>query len=131
MIRFGEFRAVDLGDLLAKQEFELMCPLNRVGTVDLYIASQRRLGGSLPGPPYFAGAEKPLAAPLVSFRRNRAQCAGDLHPNLDDPATMAAARRGAPHTGAAYSIKVSARADATFVVTNARNGFSKTYGAKE
>jgi beta-lactamase superfamily II metal-dependent hydrolase len=31
------------------------------------------------------------------------------------------------HNGAAYWIKVSAQADGSFTVTNARNGFSKTY----
>jgi competence protein ComEC len=34
------------------------------------------------------------------------------------------------HDGAAYWIKVSARDDGTFTVTNARNRFSKTYEAK-
>jgi len=38
---------------------------------------------------------------------------------------------GAPpppaHNGKAYWIKVSARTDGTFTVTNARNGFSKSY----
>jgi hypothetical protein len=34
------------------------------------------------------------------------------------------------HEGPAYWIKVSARDDGTFTVTNARNGFSKTYGAR-
>ena len=41
---------------------------------------------------------------------------------------------GAPpppaHNGKAYWIKVSAKADGSFTVTNARNGFSKTYEAK-
>jgi hypothetical protein len=32
-----------------------------------------------------------------------------------------------PHTGPAFSIKVSAQADGTFTVTNTRNGFSRTY----
>jgi hypothetical protein len=40
---------------------------------------------------------------------------------------------GAPpapvHNGKAYWIKLSARQDGSFTVTNARNGFSKTYGA--
>ena len=31
------------------------------------------------------------------------------------------------HDGTAYWIKVSAQDDGTFTVTNARNGFSKTY----
>jgi len=33
------------------------------------------------------------------------------------------------HNGPAYWIKVSAQQDGTFTVTNARNGFAKTYGA--
>jgi hypothetical protein len=33
------------------------------------------------------------------------------------------------HNGPAYWIKVSAREDGSFTVTNARNGFSKTYAA--
>jgi hypothetical protein len=31
------------------------------------------------------------------------------------------------HSGKAFWIKVSARTDGTFTVTNARNGFTKTY----
>ena len=31
------------------------------------------------------------------------------------------------HNGADYWIKVSAQPDGTFMVTNTRNGFSKTY----
>lgn len=34
------------------------------------------------------------------------------------------------HNGAAYWIKVSAQQDGSFTVTNARNGFSKTYAAR-
>jgi len=37
---------------------------------------------------------------------------------------------GAPHAGPAFWIKVSARADGSFTVTNTRNGFSRTYNAK-
>jgi hypothetical protein len=60
---------------------------------------------------------------------------------LDDPsmimpiAPIAASQLGpspppAPvHNGKAYWIKVSAKADGSFTVTNQRNGFSKTYGA--
>jgi hypothetical protein len=31
------------------------------------------------------------------------------------------------HNGAAYWLKISAQRDGTFTVTNARNGFAKTY----
>jgi hypothetical protein len=34
------------------------------------------------------------------------------------------------HNGPAYWIKVSAQQDGSFTVTNTRNGFAKTYGAK-
>jgi competence protein ComEC len=36
-ITFGKFRAVHLGDLTRNKEFELMCPINRIGTVDLLL----------------------------------------------------------------------------------------------
>ena len=39
------------------------------------------------------------------------------------------AQPAAPHDGPAYWIKVSAQTDGSFTVTNARNGFSKTYNA--
>jgi len=60
--------------------------------------------------------------------------------NVEDGATVPVAplsppQQGAPaapapqHNGTAYWIKVSAQADGSFTVTNARNGFSKTYRA--
>ena len=36
-ITFGKFRTVHLGDLTKNKEFELMCPNNRIGTVDLLL----------------------------------------------------------------------------------------------
>jgi competence protein ComEC len=58
----------------------------------------------------------------------------------DGPTTMPVAPIAAPapgpaappppaHNGTAYWLKVSARQDGSFTVTNARNGFSKTYAA--
>jgi competence protein ComEC len=38
-IALGKFRALDLGDLSADKEFDLMCPNNPVGTVDLFMVS--------------------------------------------------------------------------------------------
>ena len=38
-VRFGEFRVLHLGDLTANTEFELMCPNNPIGTVDLFVVS--------------------------------------------------------------------------------------------
>jgi competence protein ComEC len=39
VISFGQFRTIDLGDLLWNKEQELMCPVNPIGTVDVYLVS--------------------------------------------------------------------------------------------
>jgi len=36
-VTFGKFRTAHLGDLTKNKEFELMCPVNRLGTVDLLL----------------------------------------------------------------------------------------------
>jgi len=36
-ITFGQFRAIHLGDLTRNKEFELMCPNNRIGVVDVLL----------------------------------------------------------------------------------------------
>ena len=36
-ITFGKFRTMHLGDLTKNKEFELMCPNNRIGTIDLFL----------------------------------------------------------------------------------------------
>jgi len=39
IITFGKFRVAHLGDLTWNKEFNLMCPTNRIGTVDLFVVS--------------------------------------------------------------------------------------------
>jgi beta-lactamase superfamily II metal-dependent hydrolase len=39
VVTFGKFRVVHLGDLTQVKEFPLMCPMNRIGTADLWIVS--------------------------------------------------------------------------------------------
>jgi hypothetical protein len=39
-ITFGKFRFLYLGDLTWNKEFDLMCPNNRIGTVDVFVASR-------------------------------------------------------------------------------------------
>ena len=39
-VTFGKFRVLYLGDFTWNQEFELNCPNNRIGTVDLFVASR-------------------------------------------------------------------------------------------
>ena len=46
VITFGQFRAIDLGDLLWNKENELVCPNNPVGTVDAFFVTHHGLDAS-------------------------------------------------------------------------------------
>lgn len=39
LITFGKLRILDLGDLTRDKEMELVCPVNKLGTIDIYIVS--------------------------------------------------------------------------------------------
>src|SRR5215472_6712044 len=39
VVTYGKFRVAHLGDLTQVKEFPLMCPVNRLGTVDLWVVS--------------------------------------------------------------------------------------------
>ncbi len=78
--------------------------------------------------------EQPAAMPIAPFVPP-ARAGGPAAPA---PAAAAPAPRaggapggGAPvHNGQAYWIKIAAKQDGSFTVTNARNGFTKTYAAR-
>jgi len=40
VITYGKFRTIHLGDLTLNRQFDLMCPANRIGTVDLLLAAR-------------------------------------------------------------------------------------------
>jgi len=46
VVTYGQFRLIDLGDLLWNKEGELMCPNNPVGTVDLFMVTHHGLAQS-------------------------------------------------------------------------------------
>lgn len=46
VVTFGQFRVLDLGDLLWNNEFDLVCPRNLLGTVDLYLVTHHGLDRS-------------------------------------------------------------------------------------
>ena len=167
---YGKFRTIHLGDLTKNKEFELACPNNRIGTVDVLLGLHHGQASS--------NSEVLVYAlhPRVAIMNNGTRKGGEpevmktLHssPGLEDlwqmhfsvlsgqeytvpgmfiantidepqtaiPVTPVPAPQpgsGAPpapvHNGTAYWIKLSAQQDGTFTVTNARNGFSKTYKA--
>ncbi|MBI4885475.1 MAG: MBL fold metallo-hydrolase [Acidobacteria bacterium] len=167
-VTFGRFRAVHLGDLTKNKEFELMCPANRLGTVDVILGAHH--GQASSNSPVLVHALRPR----VVIMNNGTRKGGEPEvmqtmfssPGLEDlwqmhfsllsgqeytspgmyiangvdeqPAALPIAPAAAPqpggpatpapaHSGPAYWITVVARQDGTYTVTNARNGFSKTY----
>jgi competence protein ComEC len=143
---FGRFRAAHLGDLTWNKEFELMCPANRLGTVDLFVVS--RHGQPSSNSELLVHAIQPRVALINNAARKGGQ--GDAmrvlytSPGIEGiwqahysvlggreyavPGVFIANEsEDTPHDGAAHWIKVSARADGHFTVTNNRNGFSRSY----
>jgi beta-lactamase superfamily II metal-dependent hydrolase len=165
---FGRFKTVHLGDLTWNKEYDLVCPSNRLGTVDLFVVTHH--GQPVSNAPALVHA----IAPRVAIMNNGTRKGGQpdamnvlfSSPGLEDlwqihfsllsgqeytvpglfiangvdeqPAAMPIAAVAAPapgpgaapppaHNGPAYWIKVAAREDGSFTVTNARNGLSKTY----
>ena len=169
-IAFGRFRLLDLGDLTSGKEFELMCPANRIGPVDLFMVSHHGQASSNSkelvhaieprvaimnngtrkgGPPevmhvihtapgledvwqlhfsLLSGQEYTVPGLFIANETDQPQLAMPIDPMPAPPKGS-----GPPppaHEGTAQWIKVSARRDGSFSVTNGRNGFSKTYKAR-
>lgn len=167
-ITFGKFRAIHLGDLTRNKEFELMCPNNRIGTVDVLLGLHH--GQATSNSEVLVHALRPRVAIMNNGTRKGGE--PDVmktvysSPGLEDlwqihfsllsgqeytvpgmfiantvdeqqpamPIAPARAPQPGPgavpppaHNGTAYWIKVSAQQDGSYTVTNARNGFSKTY----
>jgi competence protein ComEC len=70
-ITFGRFRVVHLGDLTWNKEHELMCPANRLGTVDLFIVSHH--GQPISNSPMLVHALAPRVAILNNGTRKGGQ----------------------------------------------------------
>jgi competence protein ComEC len=70
VIALGQFRAIDLGDLLWNKEFELMCPKNPIGPVDLYLVSHHGTDSS--GAPVLVHGLQPRVAVMQNGTRKGA-----------------------------------------------------------
>ncbi|MDQ2898549.1 MAG: MBL fold metallo-hydrolase [Acidobacteriota bacterium] len=143
LITYGKFRMVDLGDLTWNKEFELMCPNNRIGTVDVYLTTHH--GMNMSGPAAIVHA----LHPKVAIMNNGAKKGGSAEawqtvkssPGLEDIWQLHYAVAGGDANNVSEQtianpsesadsgnwIKLSAQADGSFTVTNGRTGFSKTY----
>ena len=144
LLEFGSFRFINLGDLTWNEELELACPDNLIGAVDVYLTTHHGLPSS--GPPALVHALRPR----VAIMNNGATKGG--HPEAwqvirDSPGLQdfwqlhySVAGGEAANSPPEYLanmeddhkgswIKLSARRDGSFTVTNSRNGFQQDYPA--
>jgi beta-lactamase superfamily II metal-dependent hydrolase len=145
LVQFGKFRFLDLGDLTKAKEIPLVCPVNMIGAVDLYMVDHH--GMNLSNAKAFVDA----VHPRVAIMDNGAHKAGSpeawqtVHesPGLEDLWMLHTAEGSdAAHNSAeplvanlkggpdgAY-LKVVASADGNFSVMNSRTGQTKNYAKR-
>ena len=146
LITFENFRILDLGDLTWNKELELMCPINPIGTVDVYLTSHHGLNQS--GSPALVHA----VHPRVAIMNNGARKGGDPDawqivrdsPGLEDLWQLHYAMEGGKvhnvpdsfianvdeHDQGDY-LKLTAEGNGSFTVWNSRNKFEKAYKANK
>lgn len=146
VIAYGRFRMLDLGDLTWNKEIALVCPNNRIGTIDVYLTTHHGLNQS--GSPAVVDA----VHPRVAIMNNGATKGGNpdawqiVHdvPGLEGLWQLHTAESPGAHntseemianpdskSDAGNYIKLTAMPNGEFTVTNERNGFSKTYSLKQ
>jgi beta-lactamase superfamily II metal-dependent hydrolase len=142
LIQFGKFRFGDFGDITWNKQLALLCPQNRAGKLDLFLATHH--GGEAPQAIW---ALAPKVAILNNGPRKGADPSGwrvvARSPGLEDLWQLHFAIAGGKDANAADSLianvdenctgeylKVSASADGSFTVFNPRNRYTKTYGAR-
>lgn len=146
VVRYGEFRFSNFGDLPWNQEVALLCPENRVGTIDVYETPSH---GREPSPAVQA------LAPRIAVLDNNARRGGgaatlkgfksfagfedqwQLHKNVaggadgNPPDAFTANIEELDITmHPAHFLKVSANEDGSFTVFNSRTNATKAYAAR-
>jgi competence protein ComEC len=145
VVRYGKFRLLDLGDLVWNLEHALVCPNNLLGTFDVFHTT--RHGDPHSGAPQLVHAiharvavmnngEKKGGDPeywqivhtapgLEDFwQEHRSAAGGEDH---NSPEQFIANLNEVDHL---HNLKMSARPDGSFTMTNERTGFTKDYPAK-
>lgn len=142
LITYEDFRMLDMGDLTRDREYQLVCPNNKIGTVDFLLVSHH--GSDLSSSAAFVHAISPRVA-LVDNGPHKGGTA-EVWQTLHDTrglldiwqlhyAIDADKQHNSPDTFIANVdanceakwIKVTAERNGTFTVFNARNKFEKTY----
>jgi competence protein ComEC len=149
LISYRRFTFLDVGDLTWDKEMELACPTNKLGRVSLLLATHHGFFNDMSGAPALLwalqpqvviannGPRKGLAAPAFErieqvrgleglWQSHRALANDAAHNTADDMiANMEASAECSGHW-----IRVDARSDGGFDVTNSRNGVTRTYNGR-
>lgn len=146
VISYGKARIAAFGDLTWDREKDLFCPIDRVGKVDVYLATHHSTG--LSGSPAAVNA----LAPIVAIAGNGARKGADparmktiadspriqgvwmLHASTANPGAnvdpaMIANIGTDPAQDQAYDLRLRIEKDGRITVINDRTGFNKTYEA--
>lgn len=145
LLTFGKLRVLDLGDLTSDKEAQLVCPVNKLGTVDIYVVSHH--GSVASNSREFLNS----IAPRVAIMDNGASKGGapsswdtiKKSPRLEDLWQLHfASEGGAEHNvadpfianvsgpDAGHYLKLTAWGDGNFEVFNPRTKQTKHYEAK-
>jgi competence protein ComEC len=145
VISYGKLRILDLGDLTWDKELQLMCPLNKIGKIDIYVVSHH--GWQQSGSPALVHG----IAPRVAIMDNGAKKGGtpsawDIiksSPGLEDlwqlhfadeggsahnVATEFIANLDGPDVG--NYLELIGKTDGSFEVLNSRTNKKKNYSAR-
>ena len=142
VITYGNFRLVDLGDLYWNQEHDLACPVNKLGTVDVYMTTHH--GKKTSGSPQMVWALHPKVAimnngPNTGGAEPAWQTIHDSPGLLDLWQLHFAVPGGKEHNSSDTVIanvdeicegkwlKLTAQKDGTFTVYNSRNKYERSY----
>jgi competence protein ComEC len=142
LITYGNFRILDLGDLTSGREHELVCPVNKIGTVDVFVASHH-MGAAANTPQLVHAIHAKVAISDNGPRKGGKPAAWQtLHdtPGLQDIwqlhyAIAAGKDHNSPDTFLANLdeqcegkwLRLTAEKDGSFTVFNSRNKYEKTY----
>lgn len=143
LISYGKFRMIDLGDLTWNKEYEMMCPVNKIGHVDVYLVTHH--GMNMSGHPAIVDALHAKVAIMNNgeTKGGTPEAWTTIHnaPGLVDIWQLHTAAAGGTKTNTSPEmtanlsgtsdvgnwLKLSAQSDGAFTVTNGRTGVSKSY----
>ncbi len=142
VIEFANLRIVDLGDLTWNKELDLMCPNNKLGKADIYIASHHGIDQSN-SPALVHGLQPRVAIIDNGTKKGNAPSAWDIiksSPGLQDIWQLHFADAGGSEHNTSdpfvanvdeadtgYFLKLTAHEDGSFEIFNQRNKYEKTY----